>query len=383
MAKNKLNIYACTGIGDVNTGKDYTYWTGGTNPVKNTQAENTILSIMNSLAVDLLYLKGLSDTEKISRMNEIDLYTVCLRAVRDLKDNNDLLANAGYIIGNWISKGDFYLDTLDQGVHTEHTLQLVEKLNGLYNTDASKIDVHGDFIKWWMTTIIPRNKVGLTKDQQKAVIREEEKMISGIGVNDNWVNDKNISNYLLNSSLYFTYYFLTEEQLNKLPEVFRKKHNVQAKTYYMCSGYFIGVYGSKSEMDNIIRSGITKAYGYTPEEVCESIVAGKLKADDIITGVHAATTAVTLTAAEIGAIIAAAVTAVATIIVAIVSCIKDCVVAKYRAVTAEQAGKASPNPEDYDGLDWDKGGWKKEIKSNWLLLSAIGVALVWLFKRNG
>lgn len=385
---NKLNIYACTGIGDTEDPQGgYTFWTNGTNPVDNTQAQNTLLSLINTLNVEVLYLKGLTDTEKIARLNEISLYGYCLNVVTNYRKDGKMMQSAGYAIAHMIDEGKFNCDSLDNAVRKEFNTRLLEE-----KVDADDMMRYGEanpnFVEWWNEVIIPRNKVGFTQEQRNTVRRAEKQLSSGISGNDNWVNDTNISNYLLNAALYFTYYYLTEEQLSKLPKIFRRKHNVQAKTYYMCSGYFVGVYGGVAEMDNIIRSGIIKEYGYTPEEVCASIVAGdnKVKPVNGNGGVHEVAAAVTMTAAEIASIIVAAITAVATIIVTIIECVKTCVSAKYQAVTAEQAAKGCPDPSDYDDINWDDGGWNKDaisaVTDKWLPIAAIGVAIMLLLKAN-
>ena len=385
---NKLNIYACSGIGDAEDPQgSYTFWTNGTNPVDNTQAQNTLLSLINTLNVEVLYLKGLTDAEKIARLNEISLYVYCLNAVMNYRKDSKMMQSAGYAIAHMIDEGKFNCDSLDNAVREEFNARLLEE-----KVDADDMMRYGEanpnFVEWWKEVIIPRNKVGFTQEQRNTVRRAEKQLSSGIGANDGWVNDTNISNYLLNAALYFTYYYLTEEQLNKLPKIFRRKHNVQAKTYYMCSGYFVGVYGSVAEMDNIIRSGIIKEYGYTPEEVCISIVAGdnKVKPVNGNGGVHAATAGAALSAEAIVSIIGTVLSFVGSIIVAIINCIKDVLTAKYQAVTAEQAEKGTPDPSDYDDIDWSNGGWNKDaisaVADKWLPIAAIGVAIMLLLKAN-
>lgn len=366
----KLKIYACSGVGEAKDGINYyPFWTDDTNPVSNTQAVNTLLALINNLKIEVLYLNGLSDEEKMARLNDLCLYRVCLQAVRDLQDDPEDLANIGYVIGKWIADGKFNVATTDVSVAEEYTAQAIELINEYYHTGRPNEGVDEEFVAWWRDVIIPRNKVGLSVAKQNAVRKAEKSIkVSGIGVNPDWENNKEISNYLLNAALYFTYYYLTDAQIAQLPSVFRKKRNIQRKLYNYCKGYFVGVYGSAAEMDEIIRAGIIKEYGGTPEEVCEKIVKGEVKPVGEIT-------------AAIASIIAAAITAVVTIIVAIISCIQAAVTSKYQAVTAEQANKGCPNAEDFDGLDPETGGWIKST-SSWIPLAAIGVAILLLIKRG-
>ena len=370
---NKLKIYACTGVGDINAeraDKYYTFWTDKTDILSNTQAVNTLLAWINSLYIQVRYLANLSETEIIQRLNNIDLYVVCLDAARRFAGDDKALYKAGVVINSMIEKGYFKKNTTDEQEHSSHIAGLILNANKAYKSDIA--DSNSEFIEFWKNEIVARNKVGLSTEEQEKVREAENNLVSGIGVSDDWQKDKNVSNYLLNAALYFTYFYFTEAQLAKLPKVFTTKNKIQRKLYSYCKGYFVGVYGSAAEMDDIIRAGIIKEYGFTPEEVCAKIVSG-----DIKTPVGEA---ITLSATAIATIIAAAITAVTSIIVAIIACIRDVVSKKYEAVTAEQANKGCPNPEDFEGLDVESGAWGSETK-DWLPLLAIGAAILLLLKR--
>lgn len=371
----KLKIYACSGIGETGVNGYYAYWTDKTNPADNTQAANTLLSLINNLKIEVLYLEGLTDEEKIARLNDLSLYRTCLQVVRDLKDDPDALVSTGYILGSWLANGEFANSSLDLEVHENQIMGLVERINEYYHAPIPDGDIDKKFVTWWNEVIVPRNKVGLSKEQRTAVKKAEQSIkISGIGASDNWKEDKNISNYLLNAAVYFTYYYFTKDQLQQLPRKFTTKRNTQKRLYNYCAAYFVKTYGSISDMDNIIRSGIIQKYGHTPEEVCAKIVSGDIKP------VNGGPEPVSWTIEAIVAVVLAALSTLAAIVTAIINAIRDCKVAKYEAITAEQANKGCPNPEDYEDYNSEKG-WTN-IKSNWLPLAAIGVGLVLLIKRS-
>ena len=363
----KLKIYACSGVGETGNGY-YAYWTDGTNPADNTQAVNTLLARINSLQIEVKYLTGLTNEEKIERLNYIDLYTVCLDYAKRFANNNEQLLNAERYIGSLVADKVFNLQSTSEEDHKSH-------ISAFIGRDVPYVTgEYPEFMDWWNEYVMARNVVGLNQEQRAAVKKAERDVkISGIGASGNWQNDKNIGNYLLNGAMYFTYFYFTNDQLKQLPNLFTKKRNIQNKLYNYCAAYFVKTYGSKQEMDNIIRSGIIQKYGHTPEEVCEAVVKGEIT----IEGVGA----IVWTATAIASIIAAAISATVAIIVAIINAIKEAKVAKYQAITEEQANKGCPNPEDFKDYNEEKGTWE-EVKSNWIPLAAIGVALVWLFKNR-
>lgn len=370
---NKLKIYACSGIGSAQAEQPVKYWTDGTSTISNTQAVNTLLAEINLRYIAVSRLSGMTPEEKIDLLNEIDVLSVCLDAAKRFSGKTEELVHAGNVIGCMVRDNAFDYKSLNNNDREEHLDELIEKANQGFN-DQTPCEAPSKFVKWWTETVIDRDKVGLSKEQQ-ASIKKATKSIKGIGASDDWMKDAELAEYLTRGSEYFLYTYFTDEQLKNLPSVFRVKKQKQIRTYNYCKALFVDVYGNEAQMKQIIYAGIIDYFQATPEDVCAQIIKeGKLK------GVgDGGASAVALGAAEIVAIITAVLGLVGTIIAAVCSAVAQTNVAKYGALDKEIVSSSVPNPEDFDGLELS--GLGGEGSSKWLLLAGVGIALAYLIKR--
>ena len=366
----KLKIYACSGIGAAQADKPVAYWTDNTNTVSNTQAVNSLLAAINSDYIKFSRLRSLSKADKLTLLNEIDLLTVCLDAATRYSGKAAALHHAGLVIGGMVKKGLFDFDSLNETQRDNNLDELLDMAHEAYNEEEAPA-ANAEFMTWWSETVEMRDKVGLTKQQQDA-FEEAAAQITGIGSSDNaWMKNADLAEYLTKGGTYFLYCYFTEAQLKKLPAVFRRKAAVQMRTYNYCKALFVNVYGNEDAMQEIIHASIIDQYGETAEQVCATIMnTGK------ISGIgDGGVTAAVLTAADIVAIVTAVLGLVGTIIVAVIEYCKNVGVAKYAAIDKEAAEAATPNPDDFNGLNI--GSTKA---TSWLPLAAIGVGLLFLLK---
>ena len=365
---DKLKIYACSGIGAAQAAKPVAYWTDNTKTISNTQAVNSLLAAINGDYIKYSRLRGLTKANKIELLNEIDLLTVCLDAAQRYSGKAAALHHAGLVIGGMVQKGLFDFDSLNETQRDNNLDELLDMAREAYNEEEAPA-ANAEFMAWWRDTVEKRDKVGLT-EQQQSTIEETSKTIKGIGAADDaWMKNADLAEYLTKGGTYFLYCYFTEAQLKKLPAVFRKKAAVQMRTYNYCKALFVTVYGSENEMQEIIRASIIDQYGETAEQVCATIAnTGK------ISGVGAAAAPVVLGAADIVAIVTAVLGLVGTIIGAVIAYCKEVGVAKYASIDKEAAQAATPNPDDFDGLNVNKK------TTSWLPLAAIGIGLLFLLK---
>ena len=226
-----------------------------------------------------------------------------------------------------------------------------------------------EFMAWWKENVEDRNTVGLNFGQQQNVRKAMKSAVSGIGVVDeSWKQNADLAEYLTRGSEYFLYTYFTDEQIKKLPTVFKAKRSKQLRTYNYCKALFVDVYGSEAEMQEIIRAGIIDYFSVTPEDVCADIVAGKREAK----GVGQIATEI------IVALISAAVTVVVAIITAICEAVAKTNVAKYGALDAQIVETSVPDPDDYEGLDM---GSTSQSGNSWIKYLAIGAGLLLLLKK--
>lgn len=365
---NRLKIYACSGIG--NSDAKYNYWLDNTLTVSNTQAVNSLLSMINLNYSEIQNL-SLKTSEVVERLNQIDMYSVAIYYAQVYQDSAEDLHRAGQVIGCLVGKGVFDFDSLSNDERDKHLDDVYEKVADVITDDTLKAPA--DFTAWWKKIVEDRNKVFLSKEEQDkitSILEKSSQEISGIGAADEeWRNNKDLAKYLDNASEFFLYTYFTEEQLNKLPQVFKAKARTQKKTYNYCKSMYVGVYGSEEEMQNVIRAGIMSYFKATPEDVCGKIASSKTNGVGVVT-------AIVLTAAEIVQIILACLTFVASVIASILSCVAQVKVAKYQAVDTQTAQAATPNGDDFDGVEFSSKGNSKTL----LYLSA-AAALYLIFKK--
>lgn len=365
---DKLKIYACSGIGDSENAaqpKMLGYWLDSTNTISNTQAVNSLLVQINSNRIKAYRLQTITAAAKIDCLNRMDFYYVCLLAARRFEKDNEALYRAGAVIAKMYDDGMFLDLNLDD--RETHLAELIAHANSAFDSDETIEFVNKTIEAWWNKSVIARNKNGLNFGQQqnlrKALKKSAEK-ISGIGaVDESWKDDPDLAKYLNKGSEYFLYLYYTEDQLKKLPAIFRIKKEKQMTTYNYCKQLFVDVYGTEEDMQDIIYHGIMDYFGATPEEVCNDIIKGKIKPVGIATEV-------------IVALIGAAVTLITGIITAICSMVAQTNIAKYGALDEEIVNSSVPNEDDYNDVNWNP-----TKKSNWLLLAVAGIAAVLLLKK--
>lgn len=374
---DKLKIYACSGIGnhDEMSRKPIGFYTDGTNTLENTQAVNTLLAKLNVCRIEAERLKTLTSAERLDALNEMDVYSVGLAAARQYAKDIVKLGTAGYAIAAMISAGDFNYNGAERQDHLDH---LIEKMQELVNSgDYSKYDK--EFVSWWESKIVARNKVGTDFAQRmamhKAIKAQKAQKAQKVGeVDEAWKDDEELSKYLCDGGTYFLYLFFTDKQLAKLPSgnraLIKARAKGQKQTYNYCKATFVGIYGSEEEMVEIIRAGIVDRFEDTPEQVCQDIADGKRNIESV--GI----------ATEV---IVAIIGMIATVLVALISAICEAIKQrnsdKYAALNQQVIEQSCPNEEDFEGLNV-KGATTTAGMSSGTLLGVGAVAIALLLFRN-
>lgn len=371
-----LKIYACSGIGDT---QEMQYWSDNTNVASNTQAVNTLLSLINLTYTEATCLK-ISDTEKIEKLNKIDLYTVCLNAAYTYKDNPVELHQAGEVIGTMVKDGLFNSKTLNLKKRDTHLDEMLQIAADMMQRDRSELHPDEEFMAWYFDHVEIRNKVGLTKAQQKRgqeVLQEAS--VNGIGANDDWKEDASISEYLLNASDYFLYIFLTDEQVKDLSYVIKTKRNTQYEYYNFCKSVFTDMYGSEDEMRNIIRTGIIQESGDTPENLCAALYEAEMDAKPISNIPIAVMAEIELVIKLLIVIVSilSAITAIIKVILEYCARVKE---AQYAAMDSALTAGGAPSADDLENqklVEEYKAEQQRERIKKWI--APIGLGLVGLY----
>lgn len=377
----KLKIYACSGIGG--TEKRFVdYWLDGTNTIENTQAVNTLLVQINALRIDAMRTANLPQDEYINLLNEIDWRCIALDAAKRFYENPERLLYAGKVISAMARDGRFEYTETDEEKRKSHLEELLIIAEQYYIDQPSLQWDDQNWQGWWEKYVMKRNRYGLDHEQQQRAIKQLVKsaeQIKGIGeVDERWKENKDLSEYLLHGGTYFLYTYFTDEQLLKLPDVFTVKRKTQMNIYNYCKGCFVDIYGSEEEMQLIIYQSIKDQFGQTPEWICNKIITDGKLPDGMGEVITATTTAVVWGVTEIIALISAILTFLGTIIVAILQFVSDREKNKYGKVDIDAAKAGTPNPEDFDGLDYPG---KQSGSNNYITLGIIGIALFLLLKK--
>ena len=336
---DRLKIYACSGVGS--TQDQYNYWLDNTNAMQATQAVNSLLADINSCYIRATRLIGLTDEERIMELNKLDLLVVCLDAAEQFSAVPEKLSYAGRVIGQMDLNGMFDFDTMISTERDNHLDELLAYANAQYETMQPVMAKNPEFYKWWNANVVALNKNVFTEEQRIAVAKELRgsfvKKVSG----DNWEDNADLRKYFYDAATYFMYTFFTEDQLNKLPEIFRTRRSYQLRVYNYCKALYVGIYGSEEKMRQIISDRIISEIQVTPEEMCKTIVEseGKTKSVGLVTEV-----------------IIAIITMVTTIAVAIISAVVQCVLASKAAKT-----ERVPSKEDQEKGCPDKTDYSNEI----------------------
>lgn len=364
--KGQLNIYACTGLADraAKVGKiddvgRYHYWLNGTEEWTNTRAYNFLLAQANGKMYEISYLAA-DEATIAERMNELDIYIVCLEAL-DFVGQNDLdgLRRAGGVIGAMCSAQLFKSTFTDDDQRSTNLDGLIQNFKDAYNEGAIYTD--NEFTAWWEKYILSNTFNLLTEDEKArcAAIFTTEK-VSGTDEDDN-DNQKTFSEYIENAGDYFLYIFIPSSEIKKYNSTIQKRYKKEQEIYRWCCDNCNGMY-SEATVLQMIRNGVTVSKRMTPETALKKLnEAGNGKigvalADDVIIAI---------------------VTAVAIVLSAILTLITQVCTIKLAAKYSKPADEDSGIPE---AEDW--GLKDKEDDNTTLLLIGGGLAAYFLLTND-
>lgn len=348
---SKLKIYMCSGVGD--TRDSYAYWLDDTKTVSNTRAVNSLLARINELCAELDYMR-MSQADQIRHFNDIDILVIALQFAKKYTGDNESLKRAGFIIQDFINEGKFSLQSTNDTERGDHLDSVYAAVCDTLARGATP-KVSGDFVKWWLSFVIPNNRQGLTPTEQS---RLESALKNPKGVGDSEAEFKrlygDIGVYLYNASDYFLYTWIPADKVKRLPYFLRKKVDKQREVYRYVLQVFEALYGGEEDMRRILRTRIIAQCGHTPEDVVDVLLGSRGIGDFGIS--------------EIIMIIIIAVAATLAILSAIIQAVQNVLIAKYAV------------PENIEDGCPEETDWPAERKSNLIKIGAIGLLLYFLFK---
>ena len=354
----KLKIYACSGVGSTTQDAKqlHSYWLDGTRTVSNTQGVNTLLALIN-LELAELNIISMSEQERIEKYSKLDLLTICLRVAQRYGDDEKKLALAGKAIGKLAQDGTLDCVDTDDDSRSAHLDAVYSRvLDMVASGQVGTTDP--EFVEWYNTTILQANKVGLTKEQQKAV--------QGVGATD----EQDPAYYISNSKDYFLYLYIPNDDIKNWKPIVAERRDKQREIYAYCVNCLQPLYGAATQqvLQAQIRKSILETFGTTPEKVLEGMKKGSA-------GVVAEL--VTMSAATIAGIVIGCLQIAASIIAAVLSYCATVAAAKYSQPINSSYGV--PDAKDF----YEAGGYSDNSgkKDNKMLLILAAIAL-FLFSKK-
>lgn len=264
---DKLKIYACSGIGDVNTDETYNYWTDNTDTLNNTRAVNSLLISINGAWIRASRFTGLTEAQRIDYLNEVDLYVVCLKAAQQFAQQPEMLHHAGVVIGAMLHDGLFAFDTTNSKQRDAHLDELLATAQTAYYSNEQYVS-YPEWVDWWKKNVEDLNKDTFNKDQ-KSVIRET---IAGIGD----AETDNALKMLYDAGTYYLCTYFTKAQLNKLPgknrAIIEKRVQYQKQVYNYNLSYCVKVCGSAAKVREICTQRVEARFGKPVNEIIDDMV---------------------------------------------------------------------------------------------------------------
>ena len=336
----RLNIYACSGIGVGATNRAKEWIAEGTNAATSTQAMNSMLSYVNLLATELRHPDIWTKEEYLDKLNEFDLACVCFYYSRLFRNDTEKLAKAGKCIAEYKRQDGFNSDNNEVEWHEQHIDKIIDDIDAMLLNEDKEIDPEVEFVDWWQKEVVEKNVVGLSEDGIGATVKEDY---------------GDLNKYLYDGGTYFLYLYIPEKKRALLPYRIRRKIRKQQEVYDYCKKCFCpeygGIYGSEADMQRVIRAGIMEDFNMKPENVVGELLQKEGIGDPVI--------------------IAAIITAVTSVIIALLGLIINyasaVAVAKYTVPEDPESGMAEG--DDFMGvkdIDWSK----------WLLIGGVGLLIL-------
>ena len=148
------------------------------------------------------------------------------------------------------------------------------------------------------------------------------------------------------------------------------------KTYNLVNHVFTELYGSKDEMDSIIRAGIISKYNKEPEEACKAIVDGIIVTRDGVVGFSAFQVAV-----GVIVILAALFFSIGYLLKPIMSYCERVKEAEWAAVDQQVALDACGSDMDYEETELYQK-WINSKNSGWIPAILAGLVGLWLLLKK-
>lgn len=268
-----LNIYACNGVGTLNSVGMYRYWTAGTTDYLNTIAFNNQLTIINDLLAD--YELSESDSKALQIANDVDLHICILQCLAWNVENPQQypLARMGLVVNKMLEDGLFESNLIDDDKRADNLDELLHTLSDRVATNIVGSTTESDFLTYWRSDVDADN-VNNMSDEAKERLNVFFASDRGVGdsmddvMNLNPSDFDNMADYVKACGASFLYLWIDDiEQYNYKIRKRRKKEEEVFE--YICNVCY-PIYNRDSVL-RLIKIGIKEQCKTTPENMVNAL----------------------------------------------------------------------------------------------------------------
>ena len=269
-----LNIYACNGIGTLNSVGMYRYWSAGTTDYLNTIAFNSQLTIVNDLLAD--YELSDTDADAVKIANDIDLHICILQCLAWNVENPQQypLARLGLIVNKMLEDGLFESTLMDDDERADNLDELLHTLSDRVISNIVGNTNESEFLTYWQNDVIDKNTNTLSDEAKE---RLNIFFASDRGISDslddvmslNPSDFANMADYVKACGASFLYLWL--DDIDKYNYKIRKRRKKEDEVFaYICNVCY-PIYDADA-IKRLMQIGIKESCKAKPTELLNGLI---------------------------------------------------------------------------------------------------------------
>lgn len=370
--KKGLEIYACSG------NSLYSYYEDNISYYDRKLNVNAVLRSIESKAIEIDAL-NLTDSEVIERLNDIDLYVLCLYAIHHYSDE---LYRANAVLTNMLLTGVFNSTYISDYERDTNLNVLIDTFDGLMLSEDNYTQENTAFSEWFRITVIDCNYCPYTEELKQKSIEwfNTHKVVSGVGSSVTDEIEQKPDEFLKNSPGYFTYTYISDDDIDKYPYLIRKKRKIQLEVKeYLRVNLVGGTYATTADFENAMRTAFIAEYCQTPEDFIKDY-------ERVRYDLNAMPIGVVLEATALAVVICVSIIAGLVLILGVISAALDYVAriktAKYTAPADSSDGAVSDEENDAINDYYKKMLNNNKDKEDSSILPIIALGALLLMNNN-
>lgn len=370
MNTGSLNIYKVSGKSAGNSvksaGNSISYWSAGTSTIMNTTSFNYMLSEVNMLMAELSITED--SAQRIQLMNEIDIDLIIMEGLRLCGECQP--AAVGSAINTILKSGIVWSDSTDDAERSKHYEKIRSRLKTLSaKQEQPSEDDSSEFLTFWYGYLMPMNQNNVPDVVKERYQEVFEKRNGAVGASVDPKDYRNLEDYIEDACSGFLYLFLDEPR--KYNTTIRLKYDQEVDNFKYLQRV---TQKTDGELMNLLRAGIIKKYGMTPEE--KILQLENLGSDYLMDKVGDAAAALAMTK-----LVLEVISMIIALLAALWAIIKEIFQATYNAPI--DYDKGAPETSDFNIPDYNKRNQDTgSFFSKYGLGIAVGAAILLMMNKK-